>query len=363
MFLGVLYEYLKLCFGFTSCPYYCSTWSAEFYQWFKFAGIDAAFLMDDWMVGDRNVKDVETKIEYICDTMQSVGFTMDKEKTKIGQRIVWLGILIDTVRMTLRIDAVQARGFLIQLKEYTNRVVESKYLDMSLLRHLAGKLNWFAEVIQSGRLHIHGLWDYITSHPKMSSTTYDKVLKDLKWWETKLDSWGSELEAGGEYPILNGQELLSNPGWVEILQSDASGTDGFGYIWSLLGEENGSYNWYASQWGLEVPSQSHEAELRALHHFIRQRTHSSKLIVWVSDSESACWTINKGHCKDPKAYVLLEELFLECERLTVQVIALWVPREQNRLTDYLSHFAMLMDRVEVEGSSKEFASSSSFEDH
>jgi hypothetical protein len=35
MFLGVLFEYLKLCFGFTSCPYYCSTWSAEFYQWFK----------------------------------------------------------------------------------------------------------------------------------------------------------------------------------------------------------------------------------------------------------------------------------------------------------------------------------------
>ena len=201
------------------------------------------------------------------------------------------------------------------------------------------------------------------SHPKISSSTYDRVIENLKWWEIKLESWGSEAEAGGEYPIRNGQELLSNQGWIEILQSDASGTDGFGYIWSTLEEENGSYSWYASQWGLEVPSQSHEAELRALHHFIRHRTHSSKLIVWVSDSEFACWTINKGHCKDPKAYVLLEELFLECERITVQVIALWVPREQNRLTDYLSHFAMLMDRVEVEGSSKEFASSSSFEDH
>ena len=122
----------------------------------------------------------------------------------------------------------------------------------------------------------------------ISSSTYDRVIKDLTWWETKLDSWGREVEAGGEYPILNGQELLSNPGWVEILQSDASGTDGFGYIWSILGEENGSYSWYASQWGLDVPSQSHEAEIRALHHFIIQRTHSSKLIVWVSDSESAC---------------------------------------------------------------------------
>jgi len=40
--------------------------------------------MDDWMVGAKKLKDVETQIEYICDTMQSVGFTMAKEKTKIG---------------------------------------------------------------------------------------------------------------------------------------------------------------------------------------------------------------------------------------------------------------------------------------
>ena len=290
-------------------------------------------------------------------------FTMAKEKTKVGQRIVWLGILLDTVKMTIGIEAVQARGFLLQLKEYTKLIVDLRYLDIGLLRHLAGKLNWYAEVVQSGRLHIHGLWDYISSHPTISSSTYDRVIKDLKWWETKLESWGDDAEAGGEYPILNGQELLSNPGWIEILQSDASGTDGFGYIWSTLGEVKESYNWYASQWGADMPTQSHEAELRALHHFIKQRTHSSKLIVWVSDSESACWTINKGHCKDPKAYALLEELFQECERIAVQVIALWVPREQNQLTDYLSHFAMLMDRVEIEGSSNEFASSSRVKDN
>ena len=110
IFLGSLFEYLKLCFGFTSCPYYCSTWSAEFYQWFKCEGIEAAFLMDDWMVGAAGYKEAKRKITYICETIQSVGFTMAKEKGKIGQQIVWLGILIDTVKMTIRIEAVQARA-------------------------------------------------------------------------------------------------------------------------------------------------------------------------------------------------------------------------------------------------------------
>ena len=181
IFLGSLFEYLKLCFGFTSCPYYCSTWSAEFYQWFKHGGIEAAFLMDDWMVGAAEYKEAERKITYICDTIQSVGFTMAKEKGKIGQKIVWLGILIDTVKMTVRIEAVQARGFLLQLNEYSRMLEENRSIDLNLLRHLAGKLNWFSEVVQSGRLHIHGLWDYISQHPKLPPATLIRVSSDIRW--------------------------------------------------------------------------------------------------------------------------------------------------------------------------------------
>ena len=360
IFLGSLFEYLKLCFGFTSCPYYCSTWSAECYQWFKHGGIEAAFLMDDWMVGAAEYKEAERKITYICDTIQSVGFTMAKEKGKIGQKIVWLGILIDTLKMTIRIEAVQARGFLLQLNEYSRMLEENRSIDLNLLRHLAGKLNWFSEVVQSGRLHIHGLWDYISQHPKLPPATLIRVSSDIRWWKNKLKSWGDDEDAGGEYPILNGIELLTHEGWIEILQSDTSGVDGFGYIWhSLDKEQKEAYQWYSAQWGVNPPTQSHEAELRALHHFITRRVHRSKLLVWVTDSESGCWTINKGHCKDPKAHILLEEIFQECERITLQIIALWVPREQNQLTDYLSHFATLMNREEIEGSSFECSGKSS----
>jgi hypothetical protein len=125
-------------------------------------------------------------------------------------------------------------------------------------------------------------------------------------------------------------------------------------------EQKEAYQWYSAQWGVNPPTQSHEAELRALHHFITRRVHRSKLLVWVTDSESGCWTINKGHCKDPKAHLLLEEIFQECERIKLQIVALWVPREQNQLTDYLSHFATLMNRDEVEGGSLEYPGQNSF---
>ena len=52
-FRGVLYVSLRCVFGFGPCPYYCSTWSAEYRTWVTAAGIPSAHMVDDWLtVGD-----------------------------------------------------------------------------------------------------------------------------------------------------------------------------------------------------------------------------------------------------------------------------------------------------------------------
>ena len=148
---------------------------------------------------------------------------------------------------------------------------------------------------------------------------------------------------------MNGSELIANPSWISICQSDASGTDGFGFVYSTL-ENSETYRWYSARWGPDLPMQSHEAELRALHHFVLKVNHSGrKLIIWITDNESAAWTVNRGHCADPRALPLLREIYHTCDLFCLQIIALWVPREQNYLTDFLSHYAYIIDRDFIEG--------------
>ena len=176
-----------------------------------------------------------------------------------------------------------------------------------------------------------------------------QIIQDFEWWIAKLDQWSKDEPSGNEHAILNGPEIIANPGWTSICQSDASGTDGFGYVHSTL-EKSETYRWYSARWGQDLPLQSHEAELRALHHFITTEDHQGrKLIIWITDNESAAWTINRGHCADPRALPFLREIYDTCDLGRLQIIALWVPREQNTLTYYLSHYAYIINRDEVKG--------------
>ena len=351
VFFGQIFHYLRLCFGFTSCPYYCSTWSAEFYRWFSAMGIEASFLMDDWIVGGDTEAEAKDKMDTISDTLMSVGFTMSKEKNKLGQRLTWLGLFIDTTTMSLRIDPLQAEGFLAQLRIYEERMLCNRGLELSTLRHISGKLNWYSEVISSGRLHIRSLWEYTKTYPSLSDQAFSRVLQDLRWWQSKLDTWSKNTHSSADYKILNGSEILRHPDLVLLCQSDASGTDGFGYTWAHLAEDG--FNWWSERWSPEnMPTQSHEAELKSLQDFVIRRVDEGtpmSLIIWITDSESACWTINRGHCADPRAWPILESIFEKCDMRGVQIVALWLPREENTLADFLSHFACLINRDAIGG--------------
>jgi hypothetical protein len=63
--------------------------------------------------------------------------------------------------MTVCIDAVVAKSFRLELEIYLVVLIGDKHLDYYLIRPICGKLNWFAEILQSGRLHIHFFWNYL----------------------------------------------------------------------------------------------------------------------------------------------------------------------------------------------------------
>lgn len=349
--LGIIYYFIRATFGYATCPYYCSTWSAEFSRWLNSRGIRTAHMVDDYLVSGMSKEEVKGKLALVTAMFVLVGFTLAVEKEEIGQRISFLGVVIDTQRMMLSFEAVVARSMLLQLIEYATLIEQGSDMDETAIRSVAGKLQWYSEVLQSGKVHIRSWWLYLKYRKKLSHRLRYKLIMDTKWWIGILQVWAAGQNNEIEYPIVSAAELKSDPRTVVIVTSDASGTDGFGYMYGHMEDMDPSF--YSRQWGGEYEfKSSHTGELQALRHYIKYRHRKgSKVLVWITDCLSAMWTVNKGRCREESGLIILEEIFDLCDQNKVQLVALWVPREDNILSDFLSHLSVTLNRNEYEGRS------------
>jgi hypothetical protein len=345
---GEYSQYIKAPMGFGPCPYYASTWSAEIRQWMISAGLDPAFLMDDWFETGVDEADARSRMSRLSDILIRAGYDMAVDKFGFGQLMVFLGILIDTTTMTCRIDKTQAGGFKQQLLAYVALIESGRDVDLQTVRHVAGKLSWYCEVLQSGRMHINQWWRY-ASVLEGWTRYYDRrlLLDETAWWLNILEQWERDESSVQASVIFNSSEILANPDCFQIVQSDASGKDGCGYVFASYRELN--YSYYSKIWPGVPPEQSHEAELLALEAYFLRDSKPKTLVLWITDSQSAAWTVNKGNCDDPIGRPILARILGMCDAAMCQLFAMWVPRELNELTDHLSHLSHIMDRDEIAG--------------
>jgi len=251
--------------------------------------------------------------------------------------------------MTIRFDKVQSRGFAAQLRKYLKLLEAGKDLDHGTIRHVCGKLNWFSEVVQSGRIHHRSWWDYERLGARLYPLRRQALLQDTQWWITLLDKWSEGEGLGIEYPILSSHQLKNDKSLTYIVQSDASGEDGFGYFHGPLDDDNPRY--VSMQWAAEFQFvHSMHGELKALEHWaVNNGSVKGKMLVWVSDSLSAVWAVNKGRCHDAVSLGPLMSILDKCDECKNQLVALWLPREENEFADYLSHLASLLNRESIGG--------------
>jgi hypothetical protein len=174
---------------------------------------------------------------------------------------------------------------------------------------------------------------------------------DTKWWTEKLRFWSEGSVNGIEYPIVSANDLMEDLKAVTMIASDASGSDGFGYYWGEINAQD--FSVYAKRWGgkYEFVS-SHTGELQALQHYLEYKfDRGSKVLIWITDCLSAMFTVNKGRCREESGLRVLEYILDMCDDYKVQLIALWVPRECNAISDFLSHLCVIMNREEYHGGS------------
>lgn len=345
---GKIWSYARACFGHGACPYYASTWSAEFRQWALSLTLNPAFMVDDWFMCEPSLRSARRAMETLCAMFEDCGFSMAADKFQYGQQIVFIGVLIDTVSMTMRFDATQARGARMQLETYLDNIKRHKDLDHSTIRHVCGKLNWYSEVVQSGRMHIKAWWDYERHGRHICPTTRDNLISDTQWWTCLLGTWEHERSGHVEYRILSASEIQNNPQAVMVIQSDASGDDGFGYYFGYVGDEDMSFT--SKRWDEAVEVSSHTFELSPLEYFLRHEcTATNAILVWITDNQGAAWSVNKGSCRALASRRVLRNILELCDSKRLQLVAMWVPRERNELADYLSHLATTLNRDSHQG--------------
>ena len=69
---------------------------------------------------------------------------------------------------------------------------------------------------------------------------------------------------------------------------------------------------------------------------------TNKILIWISDSLLALWSLNKGRCHADISTVTLEDILYESDVRRLQILGIWLPRELNEFANYLSHLPFLM---------------------
>ena len=99
--------------------------------------------------------------------------------------------------------------------------------------------------------------------------------------------------------------------------------------------------------------------MKALLHFLMHTDIHDLVLVWVTDSLAAAWSVNKGRCHEELGLITLTAILTLCDDKKIILVALWVPREHNEYADYLSHLAVYLNRSEVRGTTRAGAHGSS----
>jgi hypothetical protein len=355
IFHGALYWFAMLFFGFAAGSYYASVWSAELRRWVMHLGVRCVHMMDDWMVSEATEEEARGAMGIIAAAFLLAGIRMAERKYYYGQRMLFLGIMLDTIRMSMSFDKDQCRDFARVLREAVESVgAQGQQLPMKEVSSIAGKLNWYGSILQVGRLHDSAWWEYLSLVRKggkryVSASLLKRIIEDSEWWIAQLETWADGELAGNEFPILSASELLAREDAVEVIQSDASGPDGCGYMFGALDSSDPEY--VSRRWKDAAEAEEHSTyqELVALLERVQEKSASATLVIWVSDSGSAVYSVNKGRAKEPRTLEIVSAILTECDLKGFQIVGLWVPRELNLMADHLSHLATCLNRDSVSG--------------
>ena len=243
-----------------------------------------------------------------------------------SERMVFLGILFDTIEMNMSIPLEK----LNQTRALVFSWLFKSHATLKDLQSLLGKLNFVGACVKSSRVFVNRILNWLRQcysddmHTSCMFKIPEDVKKDLFWWNQFL-------------PIYNGISLIDHGSWSEpdlIFSSDSclSGCGGF--------LEN---KYFHSEFPAFIIEQNlHISALELLSVIVCFHVWGvlmkGKKIQIYCDNMAACIVINSGKAKCPFLQNCLRELCYWTSLYDIHFRAVHLEGSQNRLADYLSRF-------------------------
>ena len=168
-----------LCFGARKSPAHFNRVTKSIKRMMVRRGFNCSVFLDDFLLYEDTMEQCAAALTTLIALLRSLGFRINwKKVVDPCQRLVFLGIEIDTVNNKLSLDPDKATQLISTLDQTTSK----KRLSKKQLQKLAGKLNWACNVFTWGRAFMNTFFQAIcqlnAADHRMRITT--SMLSDIR---------------------------------------------------------------------------------------------------------------------------------------------------------------------------------------
>ena len=278
--------------------------------------------LDDFLMAESSFSRCILALNTLMALLRSLGFRINYKKLiDPCQKIVFLGIQINTVKGELRLDPDKANKLCDLLKLTATR----KRISKSQLQTLAGKLNWACNVIPWGRAHMGSTYQFIRmlkekTHKLKLTPAF---ISEINWWLSCLQN------------NCNTRLIWDPPQASVHISSDSSNAAGGAFCQS-------SGDWIYTNWILDNPNISTQhiniKELAMIQQAIQRWApqYPQHHLIIETDNKASYYWLNKGYARHPVAEKLLMSIADIALLYKVTITCLFIPGINNDMADAIS---------------------------
>ena len=317
------YFFVTLSMGSRSSCYCCQRTTDVITYLVSKQGSRCVNYLDD--LGGAEVPDrAEWAFHLLGEVISRIGIIESSKKAVKPDVVVsFLGILVDSVTMTLRITPER----LIEIRQLVEDWLGKEEASLNEFQSLLGKLNFACSTVRAGRVFvsriINGLKE--VNNPREPACISDELRKDLRWWRDFMASF-------------DGVTLIPRFDWSRpdtIISTDSCLISCGGW-----NESRGEF------WHLKFPDRLNNREDVNINEketlavmvglkLWRDEIANSNVLMFC-DNKCTVDIVNKGKSSNPFAQSLLREICYVTAHCNAWVKMVFRPGVDNRVADFCS---------------------------
>ena len=316
-----VFQFRVLPFGLCSAPYLFTQVVNSVAALLRQRGINILTYLDDWLILCHSKDRLQTQVSVTLQILSQLGFVINRTKSDLipTQTFQYLGVQFDTSKNYMA-PSMENRQKLVDKIEL---IRSAKAVSAQTLLALLGSMNFAAQLVWRGRLHMRPIQMWLLSRWKIDRgqltdqiAVTDLLVHHLSWWTEERLQRGRHLFA--QKPAFTIQSDASLEGWGGVLEG--STTRGL---------------WSAGDRSLHI----NNLELMALFNCLKEFRHKiqGSTVLCQLDNSTAVWYLKKeGGTKSADLCLLVWEMLHWCDQNNIQLVVRHLPGHLNILADQLS---------------------------